>query len=103
MSITNITPRETDLQKQVIELAESLRSLGWEFELYKTGARATHQKLLDQIHELKAKLAKFDRPLPTTAELFEIYCNDKLAGDWHRAQQNYEAGFIAALKWLVQP
>ena len=64
MSIVNITPRETELQKQVIELAESLRNIGWEFELYKQGARNTHQKLLDEIHELKAKLAELDKPEP---------------------------------------
>lgn len=60
MSITNITPRESELQKQVIELAESLRNLGWEFELYKQGARATHQKLLDKMRELKVRWAQFE-------------------------------------------
>ncbi len=64
MTITNITPRETELQKQVIELAESLRNIGWEFELYKQGARNTHQKLLDEIHELKAKLAELQKSEP---------------------------------------
>ena len=64
MSITLVSPRETELQKQVIELAESLRNLGWEFELYKQGARATHQKLLDEIRELKAKLAELERQEP---------------------------------------
>ena len=54
MRITLVSPRETELQKQVFELAESLRNLGWEFELYKTGARNTHQKLLDEIREFKA-------------------------------------------------
>ena len=62
MSIVLVSPRETELQKQVIELAESLRNIGWEFELYKTGARATHQKLLDEIRELKAKLAELEKP-----------------------------------------
>ena len=33
MSIVLVSPRETELQKQVIELAESLRNIGWEFEL----------------------------------------------------------------------
>ena len=60
MSITLVSPRETELQKQVIELAESLRNLGWEFELYKTGARATHQKLLDEMRELKVRWAQFE-------------------------------------------
>ena len=77
MSIVNITPRETELQKQVIELAESLRNIGWEFELYKQGARNTHQKLLDEIHELKAKLAELDKPEPVA-----IYRFSHLLGEY---------------------
>ena len=77
MSITLVTPRESELQKQVIELAESLRNLGWEFELYKTGARNTHQKLLDEIREFKAEnenlraYAKHERSLGAEAFAME--------------------------------
>ena len=73
MSITLVSPRETELQKQVIELAESLRNLGWEFELYKTGARNVHQKLLDQIRELKSQLAEVPVTTAQNPRVIELY------------------------------
>lgn len=89
MSITLVSPRESELQKQVIELAESLRNLGWEFELYKQGARATHQKLLDKMRELKAKLAEYERRYPKSAlETHPMIPNSKCKCEhWQRCEE----------------
>ncbi len=32
-------------------------------------------------------------PTVTRDQIFNIYCDDKNAGDWHRPQENYEAGY----------
>jgi hypothetical protein len=37
-------------------------------------------------------------PATTRDEIFKIYCEDKDAGDWHRPQENYEAGYRKGLK-----
>jgi hypothetical protein len=34
----------------------------------------------------------------TRDEIFKIYCEDKNAGDWHRPQENYEAGYRKGFK-----
>lgn len=34
-------------------------------------------------------------PYTLPANIFKLYCDDKTAGDWHTAQQNYYAGFAA--------
>lgn len=31
-------------------------------------------------------------------QIFQIYCDDPNAGDWHRPQENYEAGYRKGLK-----
>lgn len=35
---------------------------------------------------------------PTRDEIFKIYCEDATAGDWHRPQENYAAGYRKGLK-----
>jgi len=49
---------------------------------------------------LLAKLAVGAEPvaLPTSEEIFKIYCADKSAGEWHRHQSNYHAGYVSG--WL---
>lgn len=90
--ITKYTDSEIELRAEVAELKSNIHTLVEYVEL-----------LQKQISGTQTKLALFDKPLPTTQELFDIYCNDKLAGEWHNARQNYEAGFLAALKWIVKP
>jgi hypothetical protein len=34
----------------------------------------------------------------TRDEIFKIYCEDKNAGDWHRPQENYQAGYRKGFK-----
>ncbi len=76
MSITLVSPRDTELQKQVIELAENLRNLGWEFELYKKAALATNQKLQIEVDDLKAKLAEVPMTTVPNPRVIELYDED---------------------------
>jgi hypothetical protein len=39
---------------------------------------------------------------PTREELFQIYCDDTNAGDWHRPQENYIAGYRQAMKHIKE-
>lgn len=94
MTITNVTDRE-------LALAHQFEALKYVYQRDHETSQAKIEELRTEAGALKAKLTKFDKPLPSSKELFEIYCKDELAGDWHRAQQNYEAGFLAALKWVA--
>lgn len=42
-------------------------------------------------------------PAPTRDEIFKLYCEDKNAGDWHRPQENYTAGYRKGFKDAKQP
>lgn len=37
-----------------------------------------------------------ERETLSPSDLFDVYCKDTSAGDWHRAEQNYVAGFRAS-------
>lgn len=63
MTITNISDNELALQKQVLDLQESLRMANWNHTVYMRGAEQIQLKYIDEIRELRAKLAEVEAEL----------------------------------------
>lgn len=64
MTITTISPRELELEREVTRLEYELTLSEFNSRVYFDGATTIQQHLKDEIKALKAKLAKYEKREP---------------------------------------